>query len=220
MDLAKIAQDEEKTYLQKVAAIVDEFAAGKVTGEEADAIAADAGISPEDLLDVYNAAYGDIEKTAADEAVESLLKIAEDADSTYLTKCAGIADAFAAGAITGEDADALAIEIGLAPSDVASVYNAAYGEDLEKEAGALIVRDVEKISPSVLDSVKKFLGGENFKKAKTYSDAYKHTNSKDYLAKSRKEAAKGAAKVVGATAVAGGTAKGAASLFGGKGEDK
>lgn len=222
MDLAKIAQDEEKTYLQKVAAIVDEFAAGNVTGEEADAIAADAGISPEDLLDVYNAAYGDIEKTAADEAVESLLKIAEDADSTYLTKCAGIADAFAAGAITGEDADALATEIGLAPSDVASVYNAAYGEDLEKEAGALIVRDVEKISkePSVLDSVKKFLGGENFKKSKLYADKYAHSKNKDHLVEAGKEAAKGAGKVAGVTAVAGGTAKGAASLFGGKGEDK
>jgi len=199
MELEKIAQNEEMTYLEKVAAIVDEFAAGNVDGETADAVASEAGISPEDLLAVYNAAYGeaemektasakaeemtylqkvatvvdgyvsgeysdedvqaiaeehslafedldaihaavygeeagDIEKTAADEAIADLVKIAEAEDSTYLEKCASIADTFAAGAISGEDADQLAVELGLEPSDVLGVFNAAYGDELEKEA--------------------------------------------------------------------------------------
>ena len=248
MDLTKIAQNEEMTYLQKVAAIVDEFAAGNVTGEDADAIATGAGISTEDLLDVYTAAYGDIEKTAgdenedagvdagaetgdlekeaADEAGASLLKIAEDVESTYLTKCAGIADAYAAGAISGEDADALAVEIGLAPSDVASIHDAAYGDELEKEAGAKteaakkIGTDAVAKAKSAGESVKKFLGGDNFKKSKSYVKQHGLTGDKADLVEAGKEAAKGAGKVAGTAAVVGTSAKGAASMFGGKGDDK
>jgi hypothetical protein len=212
MELEKIAQNEEMTYLEKVAAIVDEFAAGNVDGETADAVASEAGISPEDLLSVYNAAYGeaemektasaeeneagemtylqkvaavvdgyvageysdedvqaiaeehnlasedldaiyaaayesgDIEKTAADEAVAELVKIAEAENSTYLEKCASIADTFAAGAISGEEADQLAVELGVEPSDVLGVFNAAYGDELGKEAAD---------KASILDKIKK-----------------------------------------------------------------
>ncbi len=149
MELEKIAQNEEMTYLEKVAAIVDEFAAGNVDGETADAVASEAGISPEDLLSVYNAAYGDadIEKTAAtNEAEETLVKVAGDVNATYLEKCASIADAYAAGAISDEEGDSLAVEMGLNPVDVASVYSAAYG-DMEKTAAAKdAYNELEKIA--------------------------------------------------------------------------
>ena len=150
-DLTKIANSEELTYLQKVAAIVDEFAAGNVDGETADAIAQEAGISPEDLLAMHNAVYGEgeIEKTASEEGVEDLakeaadhlVKVAESEDATYLEKCAGIADAYAAGAVTAEEGDQIAEELGLSPEDVASVFVAAYGEpesegEMEKTAAA------------------------------------------------------------------------------------
>ncbi len=153
-DLKKIAQDEQMTYLQKVAAIVDEFAAGNVTGEEADAIANDAGIASEDLLAVHTAAYGeeDIEKVAsadkiADEAAADLVKVAEDADSTYLQKCAGIADAYAAGAVTAEEGDKIAVELGLSPDDVAAVFTSAYSDELEKEASA-----EDELSPEAVEA--------------------------------------------------------------------
>lgn len=139
-ELQKIAQSNEFTYLEKVAAIVDEFAAGNISGEEADAIAANAGISESDLLSVHNAVYGDNEdmtKVAhdiAEAATEALVKVAEDQNSTYLEKCASIADAFAAGAVTAEEGDAIASELGLDPEDVANVFTVAYGDELEKEA--------------------------------------------------------------------------------------
>jgi hypothetical protein len=149
-DLQKIAQSDELTYLQKVASIVDAFAAGEVSGEDADAIAQEAGISPEDLLSMHTAVYGeageevkaeggDIEKTAAaEDAAEFLVKVAQDENATYLEKCAGVADAYAAGAVTAEEGDEIAQEIGLNPDDVASVYVAAYGHpgDMEKTAAA------------------------------------------------------------------------------------
>ena len=261
MDLTKIAENTEMTYLQKVAAIVDEFAAGNVTGEDADAIAGEAGISPEDLLDVYTAAYGDIEKTAgeeggedagedageeggeeggedlekeaADEAVSSLIKIAEDVDSTYLTKCAGIADAFAAGALTGEDADALATEIGLAPSDVASIFEAAYGDELEKEAGEKIDA-AKKVAGEAKDTVLKYISG----KAKGAKEAAGKAGEKVKEAagkageKAKETAGKAGEKVKAGYDAAGGNKTaagfaggaiaggGAAAMFGGKGKDK
>jgi len=154
-DLQKIAQDTEKTYLEKVAAIVDAYAAGEVTGEEADAIASEAGIAAKDLLALHNAIYGQpeegMEKTAsentevegdlekvASEAADFLVKVASDENSTYLEKCAAVADAYAAGAISAEEGDTLAEEIGVSPEDVASVFMAAYGEpgDMEKTAAA------------------------------------------------------------------------------------
>ncbi len=144
-ELEKIANSEEFTYMEKVAAIVDEFAAGNVDGENADIIATEAGIAPEDMLSMFNAVYGEdegMEKTAAAEAEDAadyLVKVAEDASSTYLEKCAGIADAFAAGAIDGEQGDDIANELGLDPSDVASVFEAAYSdadEGMEKTAAA------------------------------------------------------------------------------------
>lgn len=137
-DIEKTASAEdgaetEMTYLQKVASVVDDFAAGEVTAEEVSAFAAENGIAEDDINSIYAAAYGeeaegesDIEKTAADEAIAELLKVAESEDATYLTKCAGVADAFAAGAISGEEADEIAEEMGLSPADVLSIYNAAY----------------------------------------------------------------------------------------------
>jgi len=134
MDLQKLANDDTMTYLQKTASIVDLFANGEMTGEEADAFATEIGISPVDLESTYHAAYPadaveDIEKTAADEALADLQKVAEDENSTYLTKCASIADAFASAAITGEEAYAISEEMELAPSDVEAVLVAAYGEE-------------------------------------------------------------------------------------------
>ena len=64
----------------------------------------------------------------------SLQKIAGSNDS-YLTKCAGIAGLFADGAITGDEADIAATEMGLSPLDVRSVYDINHTQNLEKEAG-------------------------------------------------------------------------------------
>jgi len=132
MDLNKIAENTEMTYLEKVSAIVDEFAAGNVDGETADAIAESAGISPEDLLSVYNASYGEgIEKTASAEDGE--------AEMTYLEKVATVVDEFAAGELTADDVAAIAEEHGLDAEDINSVYAAAYGDEAEEE-----VSDIEK----------------------------------------------------------------------------
>ncbi len=159
-DLVKIANSEEFTYMEKTAAIVDEFAAGNIGGEDADALAASVGIDPEDTLSMFNAVYGEdggMEKTAAaEDAVDFLVKVAEDGNSTYLEKCAGIADAFAAGAIDGEQGDSIALELGLDPSDVANIYGAAYGDDMEKtaaaeEAGDILVKIAEDGSSTYLE---------------------------------------------------------------------
>ncbi len=167
-DLMKIATSEEMTYLQKVAAIVDEFAAGNVSGEDADTVAQEAGIAPEDLLAMHNAVYGEgeIEKTAsaedektedlekvASEAADYLVKVAQDENATYLTKCAGVADAYAAGAVTAEEGDEIAVEMGLSPDDVASIFVAAYGEpeaegDIEKTAGDEALEFLQKVAES------------------------------------------------------------------------
>lgn len=248
MDLTKIAENTEMTYLEKVAAIVDEFAAGNVSGEDADALAQEAGISPADLLAVHTAAYGediekvasetevevekevevevetadeDLGKQAADEAVAELIKIAEDADATYLTKCAGLADTFAAGAISGEDADDLAVEMGLAPSDVASIFEAAYGDELEKEAGAKLdaaKKAAGETAGKIGDKIKKITGYDDLKQAadvhkRTKNVAAGHRGASDAFKK--KLAVKGGAKALGTATVAGG---GAAAMFGGKDE--
>lgn len=167
-DIEKTASAEdgeaEMTYLQKVATVVDEFAAGELTAEDVEAIAEEHGLSADDINSVYAAAYGegegegaaevedgDIEKTAADEAIAELVKVAESEDATYLEKCAGIADAFAAGAITDEEVNKLSSELGLSASDVESVYNIAYSkEDLGKEAGEASV--LNKIKQGIIDA--------------------------------------------------------------------
>ncbi len=250
MELTKIAQDEELTYLEKVAAIVDEFAAGNVDGENADAIATEAGISPEDLLSVYNAAYGeaDIEKTAAeieeedadlakeaaDEAVSMLIKIAEDVDSTYLEKCASLADTFAAGAISGEDADTIAVELGLEPSDVASIFDVAYGDELEKEAKTKASGVVDAIKDitgynNIKSGASKFglgrqkqkAGKEALDRAKDYGNKGNHKYNKTKLegAKLRGEGSKELATGAAKGAAIGGAGYGATQMFSGKKED-
>ena len=131
-ELFKVAAADDSTYLQKVANIVDVFAGGHISGDDADAVATQVGVEPADLLAMYKAVYGEpedeMEKTAeaiAHEAEEELLKVAQDEDASYLTKCASIADAFAAGAISAEDGDEIATGLGLDPDDVAAVYQAA-----------------------------------------------------------------------------------------------
>ena len=140
MDLEKIAHSTELTYLDKVAAIVDAYANGEVDGATADSIAVDAGISPEDLLAVFEANYADgaMEKTAADEALGLLEKVASDENATYLDKAASVAYSFASGALTGEEADEVAETLGLDPADVANVFMAEYGDEagMEKTAAA------------------------------------------------------------------------------------
>ena len=155
MDLIKIAHSPEFSYLEKVATIVDEFAAGNIDGSTADAIAMDVGIDPEDLLSVYNLAYGedgyedyDMEKTAADESLKILEKVAADPEATYLDKVASVAYSYAAGALTGNEADDIAMNMGVDPSDLVDVFRIAYGDELDKEAG-------------VIDAVKNF-GGHLF----------------------------------------------------------
>lgn len=287
MDLTKIAENTEMTYLEKVATIVDEFATGNITGENADAIASEAGISPEDLLSVYNASYGeadmektasedegmtylekvatvvdgyaegefseedvnelaaehgldvddieavlaaaygdeefedeaDIEKVAADEAFAELEKVAGDESSTYLEKCASIADVFASGAITGEEGDEIAVELGLEPEDVATIYQAAYADELEKEAG---VKDkAVELGRKVKKAAKKYTGYDDLAAGKKNADRAKYLKgsvidrvtgghgAKYFKGKAKTQAAKGAAKMLGtgaaATAVGAGT---------------
>jgi len=143
MDLMKIAQDDTLTYMEKTAALVDGFAAGEITGEEADAIATEAGIALSDLESTYNIAHGaSIEKTASENLPESLEKFASE-DATYLEKCASLIDAVVADEISAEDADVLAKEAGLAGSDIEAIHLAAYG-DGEETVLAKIASDDSK----------------------------------------------------------------------------
>jgi hypothetical protein len=155
--LEKVAADPEATYLDKVASVAYSYAAGALTGNEADAIAMNIGVDPEDVGDYFISTYmdGDMEKTAADESLEFLEKIAYSPDSTYLEKAAAVVDAFAAGALTGNEADDIAMNMGVDPSDLVDVFRIAYGDELDKEAG-------------VIDAVKNFgghLSGRNVKNA-------------------------------------------------------
>jgi len=205
MELTKIAQNEEMTYLEKVAAIVDEFAAGNVDGAQADAVATEAGISPEDLLSVYNAAYGEageMEKTASDEAMTELNKIAADEASTYLTKCAGIADAFMADAFEGNEGLEAMADLELDGADVNAILDLAYG-DLDKEAGAKT------------DAVKDFI-------TKNYEGAKKGAKEAgEYVGKKARQGYESTKKVAGETydkagghKTAAGVAAGATAGFG------
>jgi len=147
MDLVKIAHSPEFTYLEKVATIVDEFAAGEVDGATADAIALDAGIDPEDLLAVYDEVYGEgFEKTAADEALYVLEKVASDPYASYLDKAASVAYTYATGALSGAEADDVALELGLDPNDVADIYLSEYGMDMEKTAADESLYVLEKVA--------------------------------------------------------------------------
>ncbi len=290
MDLMKIAQDNTMTYLEKTAALVDGFANGEISGEDADAIAQEAGIALSDLEGTFHAAYGDVEKTASEqdlpenlekfaaddasylvkvaslvdavvcgeididyadalakeaglddsdiEAVfeaaygqeDALSKIANDDSQTYLEKCAQIADAFEGGEISGVEADAVAMEIGIAPEDVLGVHTAAYG-DIEKEAGARFdaaTEAVKKGAKYVGDKAKKFSGFDDAKSAKAtndkmkgFSEAGKKGDGYQNLRSQRNvSAAKAAGKAIGTTAIVGGTGYGASKLFGKKEEEK
>lgn len=66
--------------------------------------------------------------------MNELIKIAQS-NQTHLEKCAGIAALFHDGVISAEEGDMAAVEMGIEPSDVASVYTANYG-DMEKTASA------------------------------------------------------------------------------------
>ena len=231
--LVKVAEDENSTYLEKCAGIADAFAAGAVTGEEGDEIANELGVSPEDVANVFSAVYGDIEKTASEaemNATDYLVKVAEDENSTYLEKCAGVADAYMADAITSEEAQAISAELGLSTGDVDNVIEAAYGDVLEKEAGA--VKDGVKKAG---DFVKNVTGYENLKRGvlgrkgakdyENYGNASKaakkkaEDTAKTMKSGANKELAIGAAKAAGTTAVVGGSGYGASKLFGKKDND-
>ena len=117
MDLEKMASEGQGTYLDKVASIVLGYQEGEISAEEADAIAIENGIDPADVASVYTA---DIEKYASEEyeseaVLDALVKVATDDDSSYLDKCAAIADLFASDAVTGEEADEFAMQIGISP---------------------------------------------------------------------------------------------------------
>ena len=142
MELMKIANDTEATYLDKVAAIVETFVDGEVSAQEADEFAAEIGINPADLLAFHDATYGaggDMEKVASEEndTMETLAKIALDEDTTYIEKCAATADLFGMGIITDIEAGELAKEAGVDLDDVQAIFDAAYEDDIEKDAGVM-----------------------------------------------------------------------------------
>ena len=126
--LEKIAYDDNRTYLEKVAEIVDAFAEGAVDGETADAIAINAGIDPADTEAVYNLFYGDLDKTASD-PVDELVKVASDPYSTYLDKCAAVGYAYLTDSLDDIEAAEVVNELGLHPGDVGAVM-----EKLAEEA--------------------------------------------------------------------------------------
>lgn len=156
---------------------------------------------------------------------ENLVKIASDEASTYLEKCAGIADAYMNDALSQEDAVDISNELGVDPRDVDSVIVAAYGDVLEKEAS------VKEKAASVLGKIKEIsanaTGASDFKNAskigksmESFSEEGKKGAAYKKLTGDRKKALKaGAAKATATTAVVGGTGYGATKLFGKKDKD-
>ena len=285
MDLTKIAEL-DMTYLEKTAALVDGFATGEISGEQADELAKEAGIALSDLENTFHAAYGEddqedelgkfaaadgtyLQKTAeivdafaagdidaeyaqelakvagiATDDLESVLavaydgegevetefsnleKIAGDENSTYLAKCASIADTFAAGEISGEDADQIAQEIGVDPSDVFGVYTAAY--ELDKEAGVMdapkaAFNFTKRKAGELKDGVKNFYK-KDFNEIKRGQRGIAGAKGDDavnsFKSARNKAAAKLAGKAVGTAGAVGATGYGATKLFGGKKDDK
>jgi hypothetical protein len=162
------------------------------------------------------------------ETVDTLVKIAEDSTSSYLTKCAGIADAYMSDAISVDEAVAIAGELGVEPSDVDSVITAAYGDALEKEAGAK-VDVVKKKGREILEKIKDVSGYSKMRKAEKKFNEYAKAPGAAYTPEEVKNMGVGkeyskakkefAARVGGATVATGGTAYGASKLFGKKKED-
>ena len=65
---------------------------------------------------------------------DQLLKIAQSEDMTYLQKTASIVDLYATGVISDVEADAAATDMGIALADLTNVYEANYGDNIEKTA--------------------------------------------------------------------------------------
>jgi hypothetical protein len=143
--LEQLEMDTNATHLDKTAAIVKEYIGENISAQEADETAIALGIDPRDLVSIHGAM---MEKTASEEQLDkeaseqeeyerildTLIKVADDEDSTYLDKCSAVADLFAVGAIDGHEADDLSGELGLDPVDVNVIFESSYAEDLEKEA--------------------------------------------------------------------------------------
>ena len=150
MDLDKLAT--EGTYLQKVATLVDGFAAGEISGEQADEIAVELGIAPEDLKQDFANRYGD-------ELGKQAETHEDGGEMTYLQKVATIVDSFAAGEIGEDEAYAIAEENGIPGHDVDAVFDEAYGSELQKVAAV-----------EALDEVAEF--GTPLQKIAAVTDAY------------------------------------------------
>jgi hypothetical protein len=145
--------------------------------------------------------------------IDVLVKIAEDSSSTYLEKCAGVADAYMADSLSTDEAVEVAGELGIDVADVDAVIEAAYGDVLEKEAGATkeaVGKGVEKL--------KEVFGINKIKEAKKVAESNKgygeHYNQK--LKDVRKAQAEAAGKIGGAAAGTVATGYGATKLFGKK----
>jgi len=73
----------------------------------------------------------------------NLLKVANDASASYLTKVAAIISDYEAGAISADEAFGVASEMGVAPDDLISAQEALFseGDDTTLEKVATIVDD-------------------------------------------------------------------------------
>ena len=175
--------------------------------------------------------------------IDLLVKIAEDTTSTYLAKCAAIADAYMDGSLSPEDASAISGELGIDIDDLSSVISVSYGDTLEKEAGQKI-DDAFETAKTVLGKARDFYG-KDIKKglsirglAKQKEKALKTKlrslesygpkgnesvekairSNKSKISEGNKSLAIGAGKV-GGTALAGyGAKRGASAMFGKKEE--
>ena len=74
------------TYLQRVAVVVDAFAEGSITGEEADAIADKNDLAKQDLEAIYNVAYEQQAK------VVTLMRMVQDKKISDTQKIEVVAD--------------------------------------------------------------------------------------------------------------------------------
>lgn len=135
MDLYKIAGMDGSLFL-KIAAITEGVFNGEITPEEADDAAMGMGVDPSDLANIYQANFGEIEKTAM-----------EEAGYTYLEKVATVVDAYYDGKLSDEELYATVDAEGLAFADVESISNMAYGEsEFEKTAADEEYEALEKVA--------------------------------------------------------------------------
>ena len=125
-ELKRTVSSNELTYLEKSITIVDEFAAGNISADEAYEIAKMAGIARFDLEFIYDIAYPERETPLV-----KLIRITENPNSTYFQKCEAIADVLAYGGVSDNDAVKIAKELRVDYDDVINMLMIKYKESID-----------------------------------------------------------------------------------------